>query len=126
MVGKPRSKRTIARVIAPKINRTVTNEKGGMISRTTLLTTYMPPQIEAAPIPQRRPTSVLFIRRGLYQQDSTTPVVEISTSGSQGATHTCPGVRCQGRRWTPFLPVFALSQLLIFPSSFFLFQSFFF
>src|SRR6266498_2595732 len=63
--GKPLNRRIIANVIAPRINRSVTNENGGMISNTTLLTTYIPPQMLAAPSPQINPRMVLLISHGL-------------------------------------------------------------
>ena len=43
---------------APIMRRIVSNEKGGITSKTTLLTTYMPPQIEAAVRPDINPANV--------------------------------------------------------------------
>jgi hypothetical protein len=56
--------KTIARAVdmMPRNKRIATNVNGGMISSTTLLTTYLPPQIEAAPNPLSNPYKVLFIR----------------------------------------------------------------
>jgi hypothetical protein len=39
----------------------VSREKGGMISMTALLTTYMAPQSDVASSPERMPSVVLFI-----------------------------------------------------------------
>jgi len=43
-------------VRAPSTSRMVNKLNGGIISNTTLLTTYMPPQMEAAARPARIPT----------------------------------------------------------------------
>src|SRR5215213_8550076 len=76
MLGKPRIRRTTASVSAPSKRRIDTNVNGGMISSTTLLTTYMPPQMDAAPSPQRIPTRVLLIRRRLYLESTSLDVEE--------------------------------------------------
>ena len=55
----------IAKAAAPRTSLRVTKENGGIISSTTLLTTYIPPQMLAAPSPLRIPTSLWFIRRRL-------------------------------------------------------------
>ena len=43
----------------PSTSLKVMSEKGGMTSMTALLTTYIPPQMEAAARPERRPKSDL-------------------------------------------------------------------
>ncbi|NDF95829.1 MAG: hypothetical protein EB107_08355 [Proteobacteria bacterium] len=47
---------TIARVIVPRTRRMKTRVTGGITSRTIRLTTYMPPQMDAAPSPDTMPS----------------------------------------------------------------------
>ena len=52
-------------VAIPRIRRNDNSVNGGMTSNTTLLTTYIPPHMDAAARPLNNPISDLFIRLGL-------------------------------------------------------------
>jgi hypothetical protein len=51
----------MASVRIPKARRVTMSEKGGITFMTTLLTTYIPPQMEAALKPERIPQNGLLL-----------------------------------------------------------------